>query len=199
MKFLSFLFLLTFAIKVEAAEFIISSPDFKPNDTLSSDYEFNGFGCARTVTSIFSNCDSNPNRFKGLDCTGKNLAPTITWDNPPAETRSFALTVFDPDVQNRSGWWNYIVYDIPLSVRVFKDGLPPRDAIISTNDGGFRGYMGFCPARGSGKHRYIFTIYALDVDKLDVPQSATPGLVSYVLNQHKIATSSIVVFYERKK
>lgn len=178
--------------------FTLMSPNFNFADNLSSDFEFDGFGCNKTVTSSYSSCNSDNNRFPGFDCNGKNKIPNFMWSNVPKGTKSFAFTIFDPDAQTESGWWHFIIYNISPNIRSIKNGEFPAGSVIVANDGGMRSYMGMCPARKSGKHRYVFTIYALDVDRLDIPTNASGALASYLFNQHKIDTANLLGFYERK-
>ncbi len=181
-----------------AENFILTSPDFKSGDTLSQNYEFNGFGCNQIVTDIFSTCESNPNRFKGLDCSGKNMAPIFEWTGYPIKTRSFAFTIFDPDAKTGSGWWHLAIYNIPKNTQKLQNASLPANAMAIIHDGGFKSYMGLCPERGTGRHRYVFTVYALDVEKLDLPPIASPALLSHVIRHHTIAKSQLYGFYERK-
>jgi len=178
--------------------FSISSPDFKYGDFLTKKFEFNGFGCNQVLPAMFDNCLSDPNRFKGLDCNGQNIAPTIKWQNPPQNTKSFAFTIYDPDALTDSGWWHFILFNIPPLTKSIKNAEVPLGATTIMNDGAIKTYMGLCPSKGSGVHRYIFTIYALDVEKLDLPPTAPAGLASYAIKQHSIASARLVGFYERK-
>ena len=176
--------------------FTISSPDFKNGDILSRDNEFSGFGCSQVLQGPYDLCTSSGNRFEGLNCHGKNIAPTIRWNNPPAKTRSFALTVYDPDMPTGGGWWHFVVYNIPRNVRDVTNGKIPQGGVTITNDSGTKYYMGPCPPAGSPAHRYIFTIYALD-STLDLPSTTSPGLAAYMINRHKLASSSIYATYAR--
>ncbi len=184
------------AAKAEEA-FSISSPNFFNGGGLSKENEFSGFGCAQAVLGPMDICTSNNNRFIGLDCNGKNKAPTITWSNAPAKAKSFAFSVFDPDMPTGTGWWHFLAYNITTNIHTIEDGKLPAGAIAAVNDSGTKYYMGPCPPRNQGKHRYVFTVYALDVDVLDVPQNATANLVAYAILQHRIASAAMIGSYGR--
>ena len=179
------------------AIFTISSPDFKDGDALSKNNEFSGFGCSQVLLGPYDICSSSNNRFEGLNCNGKNIAPTIRWNDPPENTKSFALTVYDPDMPTGGGWWNFVVYNIPRNIREVKNGKIPQGATTITNDSTTKYYMGPCPPIGDKPHRYIFTIYALDRN-IDLPSTTTPGLAAYMINRYKIASATMSATYARK-
>jgi Raf kinase inhibitor-like YbhB/YbcL family protein len=142
--------------------------------------------------------------FKGLGANGENLSPQLHWEHPPAGTRSFALTMYDPTAPTGSGWWHWVVFDIPASVSELKEGagtpsrqLLPAGAIQGMGDLGQPGYMGPAPPQGSGIHQYILTVYALKVDKLGLDQKAGPALVGFYLNANAIQKASIVLYGQR--
>lgn len=177
-------------------QFTLSSPDIKNGDALTKKNEFSGFGCAQSMLGPLDICTATGNRFEGLDCNGRNIAPTFQWQNPPPKTQAFAFTVFDPDMPNGSGWWQFVIYNIAADARELKNGQLPKGSISVTNDSGTKYYMGPCPPRKNGKHRYIFTIYALD-EKIDLPPTTTTGFATYVINKHRIGIASMVATYER--
>ncbi len=158
-----------------ASDFQISSSDFKDGKALEKKYEFNGFGC-----------------------DGKNIAPSVKWKNAPKETKSFAFTVYDPDAPTGSGWWHFASYNIAPNVSAIKNAQLPQGALAVNNDGGSKPYMGPCPPKGHGTHHYIFSVFALNVEKLELPQNASAALLGYMINQHKIAEAKITATYERK-
>lgn len=180
----------------QAENFTIYSPNFKNGDTFTKNNEFGGFGCNQVLLGPYDICSSNANRFDGLNCNGKNIAPTIKWDNPPDKTRSFALTVYDPDMPTGGGWWHFVTYNIPRDIREVTEGKVPKGAITITNDSGTKYYMGPCPPAGDKPHRYIFTVYALDTI-LDLPPTTTPGLAAYMINRHKLAAARMFATYGR--
>lgn len=140
----------------------------------------------------------------GFGCKGKNISPELNWQNPPENTRSYAITVYDPDAPTGSGWWHWVVFDIPKNITSLKAGagnlknnLSPKGSIQSINDFGNAGYGGACPPGGDKPHRYIFTVYALNVEKLGVGAKSPPAMVGSFLNQHTIAKASLIAYYSR--
>jgi len=156
--------------------FSVYSNDFKNGASLTKSNEFNGFGC-----------------------NGKNIAPKIKWKNSPAETKSFAFTIYDPDAPTGSGWWHFVSYNISAKEKSIYANRLPKGSIIVANDSGSKDYMGPCPPIGHGKHHYHFNVYALDVENLDIPANATAAFAGYMINQHKIASATMVGIYEREK
>ncbi len=174
---------LTIAALSAAAQddaFKLQSAVVAPNSTLASDQVLNGFGCS-----------------------GKNISPPLTWSGAPAGTKSFALTVYDPDAPTGSGWWHWVVYDIPASVAELPQGAGnpggklPAGAIQGRTDFGASGYGGACPPAGDKPHRYIFTVYALKTEKLDVPAGSSAAMVGFMINANKLASASITARYGR--
>ena len=142
--------------------------------------------------------------FAGMGCTGKNLSPSLAWRGAPAGTRSFALTVYDPDAPTGSGWWHWVVYDIPASASGLPAGagdpakkLLPAGASQGNTDFGTPGYGGPCPPQGDKPHRYVFTLYALKVDKLGVPANATAANVGFNIHANEIGKSTFTALYGR--
>jgi Raf kinase inhibitor-like YbhB/YbcL family protein len=142
--------------------------------------------------------------FSGFGCTGKNISPSLNWINAPKETKSFAFTVYDPDAPTGSGWWHWVVFNIPSDVNELKadagnlqKGLAPKGSIQSRTDFGGPGFGGACPPQGDKPHRYVFTVYALDVAKLDLDANAPPAMVGFFLNQHVLAKASLIAYYGR--
>ncbi len=135
----------------------------------------------------------NSQLFNHWGCKGKNLSPELAWDHVPAGTRSFAITMFDPDATTGSGWWHWVMVNIPKEVRFLvadagnRNGLlMPKGAQMQRNDFGYHGYGGSCPPPNTVPHRYIFTVYALSVDELGIPADASPALANYFIHQYKI-------------
>jgi Raf kinase inhibitor-like YbhB/YbcL family protein len=160
-----------------AAPFKLSSKDFKDNGTLDDKFSFNSFGCS-----------------------GANTSPELEWTNPPAGTKSFALMVYDPDAPTGSGWWHWVVYNIPATATTLAQGGPlPEGAVEGNTDFGKAGYGGPCPPPGSGNHHYVFTLFALKVDKLDIPANATAAFVGFNANANALGKAKITGLYGRKK
>lgn len=140
----------------------------------------------------------------GYGCTGRNHSPALTWVRAPSNTRSLALTIFDLDAPTGSGWWHWVTYDIPSSAKGFEAragtvGRPqlPAGTKQARNDFGQQGYGGPCPPKGDKPHRYVITLYALDVATLDAPADASPAMIGYLIHQHRIAQSSVTATYSR--
>ncbi len=140
--------------------------------------------------------------YKGFGCNGDNLSPALEWNNPPAGTKSFAVTVYDPDAPTGSGWWHWVMYDIPASVTNLPAGAGvqaplPAGAKQGRNDYGERNYGGACPPAGDRPHHYIFTVYALKVDKLNIPEDASPALIGYNIQSNRIGLAKLTTTYSR--
>jgi Raf kinase inhibitor-like YbhB/YbcL family protein len=153
----------------------LTSPDIKPGGKIANEQVFNNFGC-----------------------TGQNISPELHWSNPPKGTKSFALNVYDPDAPTGNGFWHWVIFDIPPTVTSLakgagnpKSGKTPAGAIQSRNDWGITGYGGPCPPNGDKPHHYHFTIYAVDVDKLDADENASPAAVSSNLRFHTLAKATL--------
>jgi Raf kinase inhibitor-like YbhB/YbcL family protein len=142
--------------------------------------------------------------YNGFGCNGKNLSPQLFWENSPIGTKSFAVTIYDQDAPTGSGWWHWLIFDIPATTNELKSGagnlslnLAPAGSIQSLTDFQSRGYGGPCPPEGSSPHRYIITIYALKTNKLGLDANANPALVGFMLEQNLIEKSSIIFYYKR--
>ena len=142
--------------------------------------------------------------YNGFGCTGENLSPELYWENVPAGTKSFAITMYDPDAPTGSGFWHWVVFDIPANITELKTGagniakgLIPAGTIHSNTDFGQPGYGGPCPPPGHGFHQYLITIYALKTDKLGLDKNATPAFVGFNLFSNTIAKASLVMYYKR--
>ena len=142
--------------------------------------------------------------FNRFGCTGTNKSPQLNWEHPPEGTKSFAVTMYDPDAPTGSGWWHWLVFDIPATVKELKSGAGnpksnalPGNAIQSITDYGTHGYGGPCPPEGDPAHRYIITVYALKTEKLGLEENASPALVGYYLNANAIQKSSVMAYFQR--
>jgi Raf kinase inhibitor-like YbhB/YbcL family protein len=162
-----------------AGALTLTSPDIKPNAKIADEQVFNSFGC-----------------------TGKNVSPALSWSGAPKGTKSFALNVYDPDAPTGSGFWHWVVFNIPADTTSLAKGAgdpksdaAPKGAIQSRTDYGAPGYGGPCPPPGDKPHHYIFTIYALDVDKLDADENATAAVVGFNLHFHTLAKASLTALY----
>ena len=142
--------------------------------------------------------------FNGFGCTGKNISPQLSWTNAPEGTKSFAVTMFDPDAPTGSGWWHWLVFDIPATATGLvggagTSGMPglPAGAIQGRTDFGAAGYGGPCPPPGHGPHQYVLTVHALKTEKLGLDPNASSAVVGYTLNSQRLAKASIIFYYER--
>jgi Raf kinase inhibitor-like YbhB/YbcL family protein len=135
---------------------------------------------------------------------GEDRSPQLSWSGFPEETRSFAVTVYDPDAPTASGFWHWAVANIPASVTELPSGAGDKDnprlpdgAVMLRNDGGFRGYVGAAPPSGHGPHRYFLVVHAVDTDRLDVDENTTPAVLGFNLFSHTLARALMVVTYEQ--
>lgn len=169
------------ASAVSAETFGLQSPDLKDGQPLSSAQVFQGFGC-----------------------DGGNVSPALEWSNAPAGTKSFAITVYDPDAPTESGWWHWTVFNIPattvrLAAGAGKKGssLLPREAMQGRTDFGTAEFGGACPPKGDKPHRYVFTVWALNVERLQLDESSSGAMVGFMLNAHSIGRARLQATYKR--
>jgi Raf kinase inhibitor-like YbhB/YbcL family protein len=139
-----------------------------------------------------------------MGATGDNLSPHLSWSGAPEGTRSFAVTCYDPDAPTGSGFWHWVVFDIPADVTELARGAGnsdgsglPAGAKHARNDTGAPGYVGAAPPPGHGEHRYVYTVYAIGVPTLGVDESATPAYCGFNLTFNTLARGSIVATYDR--
>jgi Raf kinase inhibitor-like YbhB/YbcL family protein len=144
--------------------------------------------------------------FNGFGCSGENQSPQLSWENAPEGTKSFAITMYDSDAPTGSGWWHWVVFDIPSNSKELMSGagdiklnLMPKEAIQSITDYGANGYGGPCPPEGHGLHQYTITVYALKTDKLGLNEKTNPAVVGYNLWNNTLAKASIITYYKREK
>lgn len=142
--------------------------------------------------------------FNGFGCQGENQSPLIRWENPPAGTQSFALTIYDPDAPTGSGFWHWVVFDIPDSATGLGEGAAsgvkatlPLGTIQGHTDFGAKTYGGPCPPPGAKPHRYVVTLYALKVPTLSLPADATGALVSYMARANALGKATVTATYGR--
>ena len=147
---------------------------------------------------------ANAHVFNGMDCKGENLSPALSWQGAPTATKSYAVTIYDPDAPTGSGWWHWVVYNIPSSVTRLErnagdasKNLLPAGATQGNTDFGKPGYGGACPPKGDKPHHYIFTVYALNTDKIDVPAGSTAAYVGFNLHAHQLAKATLTALYWR--
>lgn len=182
MKTTALLLSLLFPLSAAAGGFTLSSPDVGPKAPIANKYVFKGFGCE-----------------------GDNVSPALTWTGAPKGTRSFALTVYDPDAPTGSGWWHWVLIDIPADVASLPEGAgdpakgtAPKGAVQMRTDFGATGWGGPCPPKGDKPHRYVFTLHALKVPKLEVPADATAALVGFMIHANELDKAGFTAKYGRK-
>lgn len=165
--------------------FVVASADVDAEGRMPAAAEANGFGCA-----------------------GENRSPAVSWRGAPAGTKSFAVTLYDLDAPTGSGFWHWLVLDVPASATALPAGAggapggPPSPSLPAgarqvAGDAGAPGFAGLCPPPGDGPHRYVLTVHALGTERLEVPQGASAAVVGFVLGMNTLATATLQATYER--
>ena len=140
----------------------------------------------------------------GFGCAGGNQSPQLTWSGAPAGTKSFAITCYDPDAPTGSGFWHWLVVNIPPNVTDLpldagnpQSPILPAGALQTRTDFGKPGYGGPCPPAGDHPHRYFFTVFAVSADSLQVTPDTSAAVVGFQLNFNTLAKAAIVGLYKR--
>lgn len=164
-----------------AGNFSLTSPQVSAGKMLSMEQVLNGFGCS-----------------------GENISPELIWTGEPEGTKSFAVTVYDPDAPTGSGWWHWVLFNIPASVHSLaknsgnaQAGLLPVGTIQSRTDFGKTGYGGACPPEKDAAHHYEFTVWALDVDSLGLDENASGAMVGFFLQHHQLDHAVLTAVFDR--
>jgi hypothetical protein len=176
LKFLLIVFILLQAITTQAQTFTLKSKDAGGQAT-------------------------NRQKFNGMGCNGENISPELYWENAPNDAKSFAVSIYDPDAPTGSGWWHWLIFDIPAGVNELKSdagniskNIAPAGCIQSITDFGKPGYGGPCPPTGDKPHMYIITVYALKTARLGLDKNANAATVGYYLNSQAIEKATIVMY-----
>ena len=142
---------------------------------------------------------TNKQFFNGFGCHGENISPQLSWENAPAGTQSFAVTIYDKDAPTGSGFWHWLIFNIPANVTELKSNagditknIAPAGTIQSLTDFGKYGYGGPCPPSGPS-HQYLVTVYALK-SKLELDKNSPAAIVGYNISGNTIAKASIVFY-----
>jgi Raf kinase inhibitor-like YbhB/YbcL family protein len=157
-----------------------------------------------TSTDITDGVTLAPAQVSGIfGAGGEDVSPQLSWSGFPEGTRSFAITVYDPDAPTGSGFWHWAVANIPVDVTELPSGAGdesgsglPAGAITLRNDGGSARYIGAAPPAGHGPHRYFTVVHAVDVDALEIGPDASPAFLGFNLFFHTLARASVVPIYE---
>jgi Raf kinase inhibitor-like YbhB/YbcL family protein len=172
---LAFVAALPMAIAAQADDFHLTSSDLAEGGPIASTY-------------------------LNTDCRGGNLSPALAWSGAPAATRSFAVTVYDPDAPKAGGWWHWLAFDLPAATTNLKRGAArsglPQGSRQGRNDYGRATYDGPCPPPGP-PHRYIFTVWALDVDRLAKSAGSDAPALAVQLQAHGLAQAQLMGTYGR--
>lgn len=165
-----------------AATFELASDQIADGEELAEGHVFNSFGQS-----------------------GGNRSPQLRWSGAPEGTLSYAVTCYDPDAPTMSGFWHWVAVNLPAGTSELPEGagsddasLPGESSFHVRNDYGTRDYGGAAPPEGHGPHRYIFTVHALDVEKLDVTPDVTPAIVGFNLNYHTLGRAHLIPVYETR-
>ncbi len=183
LKLIAAAIFLTAATQANAAgSFTLESPTFASGASLPQKTAFDKFGCG-----------------------GQNISPGLKWKNAPEGTKSFVVTMYDPDAPTVSGFWHWGIYNIPadkseLAEGANQSGMIPANSSQIFTDYGATGYGGACPPVGDAAHRYIFTVYALSVEKLELkPETTTGAFLMFNLREHTLGKATVTGLYERKQ
>jgi Raf kinase inhibitor-like YbhB/YbcL family protein len=157
------------------------------------------FGSFSVTSSSVADGQPIPALYRSPGQGGSSVSPQLSWTGFPAETKSFAVTQFDPDAPTTSGFWHWAVFNIPATVTELPENAGaeggtslPAGAVMLRNELGERAYTGAEPPAGTGTHRYFTVVHAVDVETLPVPEGASPAILGFNLHFHTLARAIIV-------
>ncbi len=158
--------------------FRLASPDIAEGQPVGAKHQLNAYGC-----------------------TGENVSPALTWSDAPEGTKSFVVTLYDPDTKSGSGWWHWVMFNIPANLTSLSQGAGsvdsvPKGAIQTRTDFGTLGFAGSCPPSGE-VHRYQYRVFALGVENLDLDQNATPAMVGFMAHANAIGIAKLTAVLTR--
>ncbi|MGB0910333.1 MAG: YbhB/YbcL family Raf kinase inhibitor-like protein [Nitrospirales bacterium] len=151
----------------QAGDFRLTSPDVIEGQPITAAQYSNVFGC-----------------------NGANARPTLEWSGAPEGTKSYAVTFYDQDAPTGSGFWHWVLTDISATANGIAADADPVGSIEGNTDVGQPGYLGPCPPIGR-KHKYVYTVHALDVNTLGVPEGATAALTGFYIFQHRLGKATL--------
>lgn len=134
----------------------------------------------------------------GFGCTGQNISPQISWSGAPQGTKSYVITMYDPDAPTGSGWWHWVLANVPASVHELPEGAGsaggklPSGTLEVRGDTGQPGYIGACPPTGQ-THNYVITVNAINTDKLELPPTVTPAMLGFIVWGNSLGKASLSI------
>jgi len=140
----------------------------------------------------------NTHRAGRVGCHGESRSPDLEWSGAPAGVRSYAVTMFDPDAPRVGGVWHWVVFDIAPTTTSLPAALPANTPLArqARNTANAPSYMGPCPPPGS-PHRYVVTLYALNVASLSLPDGTDNAPVRAAIQAHTLTSATLTAHYSQ--